>query len=99
VTVSCSGRGPDQFEALQGSCSWLIADVQVILQLHFPVQYNGGFTIVKLHLNRVLEKQPLSQDCKAPFLATNLCSNKGGCQVQDFFVSFLGFEDPTQSLD
>jgi len=41
---------------VQGSCSWFNADVQLKLQLHFMVQYNGGFTTVKLHLDRVLEK-------------------------------------------
>jgi hypothetical protein len=54
--VLFSGRGTLPVEPLQRSYSWLIADVQVILQLHFPVQYNGVFTTVKLHLNRVLEK-------------------------------------------
>ena len=36
------------------SCSWSAPDQW--LQLHFMVQYNGGFTTVKLHLDRVLEK-------------------------------------------
>jgi len=51
-------------EPLQGSCSRLNADVQLKLQLHFLVQNNGVFTTVKLHLSRVLEKQPLLQSAR-----------------------------------
>ena len=50
------GGGPDQLNRCKKSCSWLNTDVQVNLQLHFPVQYIGDFTTAKLHLNRVLEK-------------------------------------------
>jgi len=54
--VPCSGKGTWPVEPLHGSCSRLNADVQLKLQLHFLVQYNGVFTTVKLRLSRVLEK-------------------------------------------
>jgi len=43
-------------EPLRRSCSRLIADVQVRLQLHFPIQYNVVLNTVKLYLDHVLEK-------------------------------------------
>ena len=51
---SVRGAWPD--EPLHGGCSRLQADMTEHLQPHFLVQYNGVFTTMWLHLNRVLEK-------------------------------------------
>jgi len=80
---SSSGRGTWPVEPLQGSCSRLNADVQLKLQLHFLVQNNRGFTIVKLYLSRVLKKNSHGGENKVKWEVRMLKSFDGAHEHPD----------------